>query len=371
MSQLLSAETISEPKFDWQRIVRSSLPGEASPEQRSRLAALQRLTTDLYAWARAFQLPEHRVESSSYTGVVVTDTPTPYKIAWPMSIYTLWLFVFDGYVDRLSYDSLPDQSPQAKQAYLDERLAPITAPLYSLGGLSDAEGQAYGLPPRMLEIPAEPSDRSDDRWLAYRIGEAFIDLYRKLEALWNSESHNATDYCLRIFVHETAAVLGGMRGELLQSFAFQADGTQPSLEEYLNHSYITICLRAAASIAIGFEQDPEQVWQPWADAMYPSKKALRICNDLANIDKEIEEGKVNSVTVCMRDRGIPSMQGYTSQSPELLEVKALLRERRDKELKSFAKLMQGLPEGPLAYYVRNCSAFTIAMYEHGDYTKPV
>lgn len=371
MSQALHAQQTSEPIFNWPEIVKRSLPGDGSPEQQSRLEALQRLTADLYGWARAFQLPERRVESSSYTGVVVTDTPTPYKIAWPMSIYTLWLFVFDGYVDNLPYDSLPDQSPRAKQAYLDERLAAITAPLYTIGGLSDAEGQAHGLPPRTVEIPAEPSDRNDDRWLAYRIGDSLIDLYRTLEELWNKENHQATDYCLRIFVHETAAVLGGMRGELLQSFAFQADGSQPSLEDYLNLSYITICLRAAAAITIGFEENPQAVWQPWADAMYPSKKALRICNDLANIDKEIEEGKVNSVTVCMRDRGFPSMQGYNAQSPEVLEVKAFLRARRDKELKQFAQQMQGLPEGPVAYYVRNCSAFTIAMYEHGDYAKPV
>jgi len=60
MSQILQAETASEPVFNWQQIVQRSLPGEGTPEQRSRLEALQRLTADLYGWARAFQLPERQ-----------------------------------------------------------------------------------------------------------------------------------------------------------------------------------------------------------------------------------------------------------------------------------------------------------------------
>lgn len=367
-----SDHALSEARkqFDWRKIVLAAMPGDASAEQRARRDLLARLTDDVEAWAIQFGLPTRRVVSSAYTGAVVTPLDAPYAFALGMAQYTLWLFVFDGYADTLPYQQILPATPESKIAYLDKRLAKLTWPLYAPGGLSDEQGQAYGLWPRATQPPQTERDNNEHTHLGTQLGDALLDLYHGLERTWNEQGHNATSFCLDVFVHETAAVLGVMRGESYQSFVYQATGKQPDLDHYLERSKVSICLRAAGAVAVGFEPDPPAVWSAWATAMEPSMRALRIANDLANIDKEREEGKVNSATIMLEQLGYPPMAAYRANGPQLREVATFLRARRDAELTTFAHQIADFADGPLGYYVRNCSAFTLAMYEEGDYVEP-
>src|SRR5262245_10845151 len=121
--------------FDWRRIVQQTRPGDATASQQARQALLADVTADLFAWARAHQLPTTRVVVSAYIGAIGVADLTRLDQACVLAKYTFWLFVFDTYLDTLQYDH-PVEQADARMAYLDRQIAPIIDVFVTIGGMS-------------------------------------------------------------------------------------------------------------------------------------------------------------------------------------------------------------------------------------------
>lgn len=371
--------------FDWRAFVAQTKPSlTGSKDQHQRREVLDKLVVELGDWAAKYKLPTKRVSPSAYTGVYATPSPIYYPLVLVMAKYTLWLFVLDGYIDKLNYEQLNTNQVNIKLGYLDDYLNLITRAFYEVGGLTSKEGEILGLAPRetlkteILEVstPKKRLVESEKDGLNLSLSEALFDIYSSLERLWkNSDNQKWEDnfaFKLTNFTCETALVVGAMRGELSQSFIYQQTLDResiPTLEQYLERSKFSICLRAAGSVAVGFENFPQQIWEQWIPAMEPGAKALRLANDLANVWSELEERKINAMTIVLNQLGFAPMEPYQKDSLEIVQARALVRSHMETEIAHFSQQAVRLPQGVLSYYVYASVAFTIAMYEKGDYVE--
>jgi hypothetical protein len=355
-------------RFDWQQWVAANLPNEDSVAGQERSALLKQLVADLAVWSNQYSFPKTRIKACAYTGVYTVAEPTnQYLQGLLASEYTLWLFVFDDYIDRLDYSQYTDNQANLKQAYLEVALHPIVQTLVTCG-LGQGQLQSYDLESSFRATPIEQSSSAAEG-LGLALAAALKDIYANLQTALRATDQEDIAFALSNFVTETTAVVSAMRQELLQSFYYLQRQVLPTLEEYLNNSKYSICLRAAGTVALAFEESGlASIWQAWQLAMTSGARSLRLTNDIANVFKEFEERKVNAVTIILAAQGFSTMGPYHQDSFEVLQARTLLTLERQKELDLFVtQSLAKSPSGIFAYYVYSSMAFTIAMYVKGDY----
>lgn len=281
----------------------------------------------------------NRLKPGAYYGCVSMPEEVGARL---MASYSLWLFALDA---------CTDESPSLEA--LEARARKLLPPLV---------GQ-----PRPEEGATELETRLATSWEELR-----SELLRLRGPALDAAS---LAFSVSTFTAETAAVVGAMCWERQQSLRYLASThrTAPfGLDEYLTVSRYSICVRSAGSLALAFEPSPLEAWSRWQRAMDAGARVLRLVNDLANIQKEFEEGKLNAVSLTLLGLGWDGRTTPPADSPLLAEAILQVRKRLAEELDRFSDEVHELPsEGPLATNVLASVAFTIAMYQHGDYEIPL
>ncbi len=278
-----------------------------------------------------------RLKPGAYYGCVAMPEAEGARL---LASYSLWLFALDA---------CTDESPS--QEALEARVRQLTAPF---AGGSVAAGNGG---------------------LEHRLAVAWEELRAELRRLCEPALDAASlAFALSTFTSETAAVVGAMAWERRESLRYLASASRAApfgLEEYLAVSRFSICVRAAGALALAFEPAPLVAWSRWQRAMDGGARVLRLVNDLANVQKEFEEGKLNAVSLTLLELGWDGREPPAADSPALAEAKRRVRGRLEEELARFREELLALPqEGPLAGNVISSVAFTIAMYQEGDYQIP-
>jgi hypothetical protein len=331
-------------RFDWRAHVARNTPGPGSPLQQQRQQVLIGMLPKLKSWFDRFGLLEsfgERLKPGAYYGsVAMLDEPGALLLAE----YSGWLFALDACTDEA-----------ASQQELETRTRRI---------LDRIRGGA-----------SAPSTGQDSSSLEARLADSWADIRdRLLELRKSSLDEELLRFSLNTFAQETAAVVEVMAWERSQSLLYTASDSRAApftIEQYLEKALYSICVRAAGSLALIFEQNPREAWARWLQAMNAGARVLRLVNDQANIDKEFAEGKLNAVSLSLLELGWDGRTIPPANDPARLKAVHQVRERLAKELDRFSEESGKLPpDGPLATNVYASVAFTIAMYQHGDYQIP-
>ncbi|MUG91783.1 hypothetical protein F7734_04535 [Scytonema sp. UIC 10036] len=367
--------SVTSTVFDWRNLVANNKPSQASDIQIARLEALPQLTIDLDKWANQYNLPNQRVEVFAYTGCVTTLVPFSYQKALLFAKYCLWIVSFDAYIDNFDYSQFNPTRSNTWLDYLDSQLSYIVKPLYKLGGLTTEHGHNYCFKFSFDQL----NEFQGIENTSLNLEAALQSLYCDLRASWLSapqqEPNNIQrlNFSLTNFTHYLAQMIEAMRWELIQNFNYQKilDCHQlPNMEEYLNRSSFSIGLHPAGAIVAGYEIDPETTWQLCNTAIDIGAEIVRLANDLGNYWLELEECKVNSITIALAQLGFAPMGAYQKNSLEVKQAAEIVKAKLEVELERFAKQVIEIPNTPLLHWLQVQLAFVLAMYEKGNYVKP-
>ncbi|KYC38050.1 hypothetical protein WA1_37480 [Scytonema hofmannii PCC 7110] len=358
--------------FDWRAVVQQHKPGQHSELQRQRLSMYQRVLPELEKWSTIFDLniaewspiygydlAKGRVKSCAYYGICGVES-IDYDLSLLLAKLCFWLYAMDI---RL------DESPSI--SYLDARAMEIMSPFKE----QLIEQGILNFTSDLLAVPNK-EDNSIDR----RIAQALSEIYLSFKQLCHTRlSSSVQEFCLSNFVKEFTAVVKAMHWERKHSLLFQqfdrlgsGQDLQITLEEYLELARITTCYRFVASPVVAFETTPSSTWIQCEEAMRYGGRIVRLANDLATALREMEEGKINAVSIVLRDLGFNPFATYSLESPEIREALRLLKEQMEVELIQFNQQLKALPlSGPLVHNVVINVAFAIAMYEKGDFEAEV
>jgi len=410
--------------FDWQSFIDDNRPSNhptASQLQKERQVLFDtRLLPALQTWAMQYRIStiwgsenttfQKRLDNCALAGATFTLDPSNYSLSWHFASIALWLFALDYYLDYVvvGYLSQQDWPLETKIAYLDDKLAIISSPLYTFGQLTSldaciAELNADGVSARTLARDCATQEagvripQSTESSSASILQEALNDILHSLfQSLWafqmmkmNSmattiagdvqnglsdslQTQVVDTFALTTATHEIAIVMGAMRGEVIACFHFHLQQRQPDLETYLAQSMYSMSLRCVASLPLAFEAANREVWAEWEAATYAGLKVMRLVNDCANILREMAEVKPNSVTISLELLGHAIDPQYTLTSPPLQEAIDSVRNRLNMELVCFNMLIPIDPHEhtaltPLGYSILSCVALVLVLYQHGDF----
>jgi hypothetical protein len=368
--------SVTSTLFDWRTLVANNKPSQASDIQLARLEALPQLTTDLEKWSNQYKLLTQRVGPSAYTGCVITATPFSYQRALLFAKYILWVYSLDNYIDKFDYSQFDLTNSKNWLNYLDGQLSCIVKPLYQLGGLTFEQGYNYGLELNFNQT----SEHQLLEPISFNLKESLQNLYQDLQASWQythqHELHSLQklNFSLTNFTHYFAKMVGAMRWEMIQNFNYweTLDSNRlPNVEKYLNQSKFSIGLCPGGAIVAGYEIDPEAAAQLCNMAMETSAKIVRLANDLcSNYWSELEERKVNSITIALAQLNFAPLGLYQEGSLEVKQAKEIVRARLEVELERFVQQIKAIPDIPFLHWMRVQLAFALAMYEKGDFVEP-
>ncbi|KAB8320811.1 class 1 isoprenoid biosynthesis enzyme [Tolypothrix campylonemoides VB511288] len=359
--------------FDWRTFVKKHKPGQDSELQRQRLSMYQRVLPELEKWSTVsglnieewsticgYELSKGRVKSCAYYGICAVESAVEsidYDLALLLAKLCLWLYAMD-----IRLDDSPSIS--CLDARSIEIISPFKEQLIQQGILN--------LTSDLSAVPNKEEDNSIDRTIAQVLSEIYLSLKQVCNTRLSSSDQ---EFCLSKFVNELATVIKSMHWERKHSLVFQqadhlspAQDLQITLEEYLDLARITTCYRVVASFVLAFETAPSAIWVQWEEAMRYGGRIVRLANDMATVLREMEEGKINAVSIVLRDLGFNPFATYSLDSPEIREALRLLKEQREVELIRFNQQLKALPlSGPFAHNVIVSMAFGVAMYEKGDF----
>jgi Terpene synthase family 2, C-terminal metal binding len=343
-------------------VIQNKPQKNGSPCQAWRFDQLPRIMGDLTGWADQYQLPPKRIQSGAYTGIVAVrpENPGAYELAVLLGKFTLWIFVFDGLIDKLVYH----QAGSAKKlAYLDSYINHVVSPLYERG-LTTQEARETGLG------YFEPT--SAQTQIGCLLREAWVEMYQDFEKQLKRYKPENLAFSLKSLVLWTAKMIGAMRWELCQKFHFAQTGDPrqlPSLHEYLEHGKYSIAVGALGTLAAGFEDRAAATWEASVRFIDAGAKVARLANDLGNYWAELIEKKINSVSISLRELGYNPLGDYEVASAEVKRAKAVIKAKLAEESDLFISQLK-LDSKPLNCYVKNAVAFTLTMYETDNYVTP-
>ncbi len=355
--------------FDWRAFVKKHKPGQDSELQRQRLNMYQRVLPELEKWSTVsglniaewsavygYDLAKGRVNSSAYYGICGVET-IDYDLSLLLAKFCFWLFALD-----IRLDDSPSISSLDARAM--EIISPFKEQLIQQGILNLTS-----------DLPDVPN--KEDNSLDWRVAQALSEIYLSLKQVCSTRLSNSDrEFCLSNFVNELATVIKVMHWERKHSLMLQqaerkssAQDLQLTLEEYLELTRITTCYRVAASLIVAFETAPSATWVQWEEVMRYGGRIVRLANDIATASRDIEEGKkINAISIVLRDLGFNPFAIYSLDNPEVREALRLLKEQMEVELILFNQQLKALPlSGPLAHNVVVNMAFSVAMFEKGDF----
>jgi hypothetical protein len=420
-----NGESNPDSEFNWREIVALEMPGANTVAGRARLESLPALVEGVENWGKYHNLDNQRAKVCAYSGSVMTLTPTNYPEAFLVAIYSLWLFNLDNFLDQMDYstlktpaDTLP--SARAKIVYFDIQVSYILQPLYLVGGLTVGQARgcqawpdklalldpaSFSSSPIAVQLPDElERSLSTQEAEAFRsekvvlskslmLGQALAAIYHELQSAWqslksdpnssNPSAQRLSDQSepwvasLERFSEELVTMLAQMRAELYQSLIYQDSRKLtdlPDLEDYLERTKFTIAVRAVATVVSGFEGvQAASNWQNCQPALNNCARIVRLANDVGNYWTELQEQKINSITIALALLGFTPMGDYKAGSLEVTKAMELVRARLAAEITNFSLKVvdkERVQTNPLLYHLRNEAAFGLSMYDKGDYIEP-
>src|SRR5205085_7679897 len=120
-----------------------------------------------------------------------------------------------------------------------------------------------------------------------------------------------------------------------------------------------------------FEHDVITSWDRWLPAMIYASKVIRLANDSGTCIRELEEGKLNSITIALDLLGYPVDAHYTASSPELQEALTFIRGRLEVELATFESIIPADPYDresltSLAFCILATVSYAMVLYQQPD-----
>ncbi|NOK58696.1 MAG: hypothetical protein GFH27_549301n276 [Chloroflexi bacterium AL-W] len=361
--------TTNRLSFDWRAIVAQRKASMHTSIGREQPAIITQMTEDIQFWLHSHNLSTQRANTIAYTGIIGTPEPTDYDQALLLAKFASLIFRIDEYFDTCPSRPFDPKDPIGQLWYIDRMIFPLSQVLleskHFLKHLSQADHSShlFQFPTRMTKTTHYNSLPQESIYLS----KALRDFILTLIKTWSPVSQWPHEWCLQNVISEFAIALKAMSNEVYQNFRFYDTNKLPTLEHYLEQAHLSICLRAGGALAAGFEEFPQMAWARWVGAMEVAGRVVRLANDLGSLERELEERKVTSITITLAELGYDPTAPYDVNSPEITHAKAIVQERLDAELDQLARRIARTPAGPLADYVINCTAFTVAMYEHGDY----
>ena len=355
--------------FDWRDIVAQRKASMHTSTGREQHAIIAQMTEDIQIWLHSHNLSTKRADTIAYTGVIGTPEPTDYEQAMVLAKFASLIFRIDEYFDTCPSRPFDPKDPIGQLWYIDRMTFPLSQVLleskHFLNHLSqsDSEAQMFQFPTKLAKTTHYNALPQESIYLS----KALRDFILTLIKTWSPVAQWPHEWSLQNVISEFAIALKAMSNEVYQNFRFYDTNKLPSLESYLEQAHLSICLRPGGAIAAGFEEFPQMAWARWVGAMEVAGRVVRLANDLGSLERELEEQKVTSITITLAELGNDPTARYELNSREILRARAIVQERLDQELDQLARRIARTPSGPLADYVINCTAFTIAMYEHGDY----
>jgi hypothetical protein len=366
---------VTSTVFDWRNLVANNKPSQASDIQLARLESLPKLTADLEKWSNQYNLLTQRIEAFAYTGCVTTPAPFSYQRALLFAKYCLWLCSLDAYIDNFDCSRLDLIDPKRWLDYLDSQLSYIIKPLYQLDGLTLEQGHSCSLEFSFDQLNDFQKIENASLNLKESLQSLYYDLHKNWQYAHQQESNNAQrlKFSLTNFTYYLTKMIEAMRWEAIQNFNYQKTlncHQLPEMEEYFKRSNFSIGLHPAGAIVVGYEIDPENAWQLYRTAIDTGAKIARLVNELGNYWLELEEHKVNSITIALAQLGFAPMEPYQKNSLEIKQAGEIVRAKLEVELERFAKQVTEIPNTPLLHWLQVQLAFVLAMYEKGNYVKP-
>jgi hypothetical protein len=319
--------------FDWQNLVITLLPGDKTPEAVLRQNSLAPVMGELTKWAKEYGMWEDRVKATAFTGVCTAPAHTDHEIKMAIARHALWFYSLDDYIDR-NQRLLKDK----EVSYLDRQLA--------------------GLVPGLELMP--DLNMPKEAW-SILLANAFNNMLEKLAILW--QKHPQKDWLLQNVKAQAIRMILAMREELCISFDFNV----PSLATYVELAQYSIGVRAVASVTIGMEANPAEVWQICEPDIIRAMRIVRLANDLGNYTLEIEEKKITGITCALVALGYTEPFQYTDGSPQVTTARNIVKNRLDSELTDFGK---NLEQTNFSFWLKAVTALALTMYSKGNYLIP-
>ena len=411
----------------WQTILSTNLPSNqplASQLQKDRWLLLNtQMLPDLHVWASQQKLisiwKDDQPRFRKYVYLCANQGATtvldfhqyPPALEWLSGCFGLWVFALDRYLDHAIMGYLLQQnwSVEEKIAYLDSELAYISEPLYSLGGLTTQQACLAGMPYGQLEPSRRRSQWNGADGADYAgqlndlmenhdtsIRKALIDIYQNfllharagknwLEPLHTNEKDQCLDqsfqhehnceFAVTTLTYEIATLLGSMRSEAMANFYFQLHRELPDLETYIDQSTPSIYMKANAALILALGTSEEE-WKRWYPALSVSAKIVRLANDCATYDQDIQEGKVSSITIELAASG-NSVSGQVTGTDQQQRTRAVdsIRNRIKRELQRLEEIIPSNQRNesslsPLGRFILCTLAYCLQVYQSDDYTVP-
>ncbi len=174
-----------------------------------------------------------------------------------------------------------------------------------------------------------------------------------------------------MLAHETAASLGANRHELRYALDFRHNRVLPDLETYLDQAWGYNDTLLAASYAMLPEITANGEWAIWRPAAKACSRCARLLNDHGTFARELEEGKLNSVTITLASLGYPTDVSYSPGSEPLRHALDIHRGLIDSEIDAFFRLIAELkpetsPPTHQSYFLLASACLYLAAYRQGD-----
>lgn len=360
-------------KLDWKAVVAANKPGTETPLQSARLQLFLKLKKDLVEWSAKYKLLERRVEVSAYSGSFMVPVEAPYLEALTIARYCIWVFDLDEYIDYY-IERFETENSAAKRPLedwlpaLDAQLMYVFSPLCEIANVPLEKLPAY----KLGFLPDFQSEGLEVEERAANLRASLMEMYEDFANYFHT-SPQELGFSKWNFIIQTLLMAGAMREEQYQNFRYRQNPTPsniPSMEAYLANSKFTIAYICVAAAAVGFEENPDQIWKLFEPAVESAAIATRLANDLGNYWTELKERKINSITVSLQQLGYDPMGLYNEQSFEVEQARQIAAKRLAQEISRFEELWVGLPTGIMFTYLENMTSFGLEMYSRGNYIAP-
>jgi hypothetical protein len=370
--------------FDWQTFVAINTPGALStarPVQRERQKLLDTsVLPAMQEWSNRYQFEaiweghaqpaQKRLYACAFSGVTRTLDPHNFYHAWMLGCFSFWGSVLDHYLDYhlISFVRTQSWSLDQKIAYLNERLAFISAPLTAPISLFTQDQSSA----RSFPDPVKQDSAS-------LLRDALLDLCLSLQRHLSVQiDERRSFFAFTTALGELSQFIGGQQSEVSGTLLYQSTWQHPDdLEVYLTRLRYSIGLRAVAALSLACEAETtnEQDWNRWLPAVESGALVIRLVNDCGGFLREIAEGKPNSVTIALTNLGYLVDARYTLDSTEVVSAMKLVHKRLNTELIRFhtltSQIVQEAPLTSFGYCILSAVAFITTLYQAGgDYEAP-
>jgi Terpene synthase family 2, C-terminal metal binding len=333
--------------FPWQSMAREVQPGTDTPMQRAQMTRLVAIRSHLHDWLEKWNVPTWHEEASAFFAVVSTSPEADQRQTQIVASVIAWIYTFDTYFDH--------QDWKAQDLHHLERRV--------------TRGMFVMLEP-LSQSRNSPRHDTDPIWedvhtasLALALYNALSDIVKQIEeAPFAHFTDNERQLVAKSFMRFALA----MRQEFLWSMALSKPSPlyrYPSIKRYLEYGKWSIGIFPIASITATFDIDnPDQLWRQAAAVIEAAGRIIRLSNDIHTYPEDLLEGKLTAITLALLNERIAPANALPSDT---LQAQRMVTQILNQALLDFVHRQPALPDGPLGYFVRYATAFTLIVYGAG------